>query len=77
VAAAIQTNATGSSFVILNASGTPYLVFQTNQTSSSGGSGTSGSGGTSGGNGDSNGSPIGVNLPPNTTGKRISWIQRR
>jgi type IV pilus assembly protein PilY1 len=76
VAAAIQTNATGSSFVILNASGTPYLVFQTNQTSSSGGSGSSGSG-SGGTTGDNNGSPVGVNLPPNTTGKRISWIQRR
>jgi hypothetical protein len=66
IAAAIETNATGSSFVILNASGTPYLVFQTNQ---------SGSGGSS--TGDTTGAPIGVNVPPNTTGKRISWIERR
>lgn len=67
IAAAIETNATGSSFVILNSSGTPYLVFQTNQSTGSTGSGP----------GDSNGTPPGLNLPPNVTGKRISWIERR
>jgi type IV pilus assembly protein PilY1 len=66
IAAAIETNATGSSFVILNASGTPYLVFQTNQSGSAGGT-----------TGDTTGAPVGVNVPPNTTGKRISWIERR
>jgi type IV pilus assembly protein PilY1 len=78
VAAAIQTNATGSSFVILNASGTPYLVYQTNQ-SSPGGSGSSGggSGGTGpNGNGNSSGTQ-GLNLSSNNTGRRLSWIERR
>jgi type IV pilus assembly protein PilY1 len=63
IAIGMQTNATGSSFVVLNSTGTPYLVFQTNQAANT--------------NGDTNGAPIGPNLPPNTTGKRISWIQRR
>jgi hypothetical protein len=63
----IQTNATGSSLVILNASGTPYLVFQTNQS----GSGSAGNGGTNSTN------TLGTNQPANNTGRRVSWVQRR
>jgi type IV pilus assembly protein PilY1 len=70
-AIAMQTNATGSSFVVYNNSGVPYLVFQTT---------TPGSGGAGGGGGGNNGNGTnypGLNLPPNTSGKRLSWIERR
>ena len=68
-AIAMQTNATGSSFVVYNNSGVPYLVFQTTTPGS-------GSGGGGGGNGNGTNYP-GLNLPPNTSGKRLSWIERR
>ena len=60
-AIALQTNATGSSFVTGNAGGTRFLVYETNQLS-----GNSILGGT-----------LGLNLPPNTSGRRLSWIERR
>jgi type IV pilus assembly protein PilY1 len=66
-AIAMQTNATGSSFVTQNASGTSYLVYETNQVE--GGSG-------SGGN-NIQGGTLGLNLPPNTIGRRLSWTERR
>jgi type IV pilus assembly protein PilY1 len=66
----IQTNATGSSLVILNASGTPYLVFQTNQSGS--GTGSNGSG-----NSSNTTNTLGTNQPANNTGRRVSWVQRR
>ena len=66
-AIALQTNATGSSFITGNSSGTMYLIYETNQVQ--------------GGNGANNGNiqsgTLGLNLPPNTTGRRISWIERR
>jgi type IV pilus assembly protein PilY1 len=66
-AIAMQTNATGSSFISGNSSGTMYLIYETNQVQ--------------GGNGANNGNiqsgTLGLNLPPNTTGRRISWIERR
>jgi type IV pilus assembly protein PilY1 len=65
-AIAMQTNATGSSFITLNSSGTRYLVYETDQTQGSG----------AGGNNIANGS-LGLNLPPNTTGRRLSWVERR
>jgi type IV pilus assembly protein PilY1 len=59
----IQTNATGSSFITANAAGTRFLVYETDLTQSSG---TAIAGGS-----------LGLNLPPNTTGRRLSWIERR
>jgi type IV pilus assembly protein PilY1 len=66
-AIAMQTNATGSSFITLNNAGTRYLVYETDQTQGSG---------VGAGNNIANGS-LGLNLPPNTTGRRLSWIERR
>jgi type IV pilus assembly protein PilY1 len=63
-AIAMQTNATGSSFITLNNAGTRFLVYETNQTQAAGG------------NNIANGS-LGLNLPPNTTGRRLSWVERR
>ena len=60
-AIAMQTNATGSSFITGNNAGTKFLVYETNQTA----------------NNNILGGTLGLNLPPNTTGKRVSWIQRR
>jgi type IV pilus assembly protein PilY1 len=65
-AIAMQTNATGSSFITLNGAGTRYLVFETDQTQGAG----------AGGNNIASGS-LGLNLPPNTTGRRLSWVERR
>ena len=65
VAIAMQTNATGSSFITTNSAGTAYLVYETNQVES-------GNGG-----GNIQGGTLGLNLPPNTTGRRLSWIERR
>ena len=58
------TNATGSSFITQNASGTQFLIYETNQVQ---------------GNGNNNlqGGTLGLNLPPNTTGRRVSWVQKR
>ena len=64
-AVAMQTNATGSSFVTTNATGYSYLVYETNQVQA-GGSGSNLQGGT-----------LGLNLPPNTTGHRVSWVELR
>jgi type IV pilus assembly protein PilY1 len=58
------TNATGSSFITSNSSGTEFLVYETNQAES--GSGTNLQGGS-----------LGLNLPPNTTGRRLGWIELR
>ncbi len=68
-AVAMQTNATGSSFVTTNTTGTQYLVYETNQVE-----------GTVNGSTSSNvlqGGTLGLNLPPNTIGKRIAWIELR
>ncbi len=62
----MQTNATGSSFITGNNAGTKFLVYETNQTTDAGL-----------GNNNVLGGTLGLNLPPNTTGKRVSWIQRR
>ncbi|HTT43985.1 MAG TPA: PilC/PilY family type IV pilus protein [Steroidobacteraceae bacterium] len=67
-AIAMQTNATGSSFITSNSAGTQYLVYETNQVES--GNGGSGSNNILGGT-------LGLNLPPNTTGHRLSWIELR
>ena len=66
-AIAMQTNATGSSFVTGNASGVNYLVYETNQVE--GGNGANGN--------TLQGGTLGLNLPPNTTGHRLSWIELR
>jgi type IV pilus assembly protein PilY1 len=67
IAIAMQTNATGSSFITLNAAGTRFLVYETDLTQGSGaGAGNTIAGGS-----------LGLNLPPNTTGRRLSWIERR
>jgi type IV pilus assembly protein PilY1 len=63
-AIAMQTNATGSSFITGNAAGTRFLVYETNQVES----------------GNANnilGGTLGLNLPPNTTGRRLTWIELR
>jgi type IV pilus assembly protein PilY1 len=60
-AIAMQTNATGSSFITGNNAGTKFLVYETNQTA----------------NNNILGGTLGLNLPPNTSGKRLSWIERR
>ena len=61
-AVGMLTNATGSSVVAGNGAGTAFLVYETNSTN----------GGANIGNGT-----LGLNLPPNTTGRRLSWIERR
>ena len=63
VAVGIQTNATGTSFVTSNAAGTRFLVYETNQLGSA--------------SGNIAGGTLGLNLPANTTGRRLSWIERR
>ena len=60
----IQTNATGSSFITTNLTGTEFLVFETNRVDTNGGP-------------NIQGGTLGLNLPPNTVGRRISWIERR
>jgi type IV pilus assembly protein PilY1 len=66
-AIAMQTNATGSSFITGNSSGTMYLIYETNQVQ----------GGTGAGAGAIQSGTLGLNLPPNTTGRRVSWVERR
>lgn len=63
-AAAMQTNATGSSFITANNAGTKFLVYETNQVQS-------------GNANDIQGGALGLNLPPNVTGRRLSWVERR
>jgi Tfp pilus tip-associated adhesin PilY1 len=67
-AIAMQTNATGSSFVTSNSAGVQYLVYETNMVES----GNAGVGGN-----NIQGGTLGLNLPPNTTGHRLSWIELR
>lgn len=62
-AIAIQTNATGTPFVTTNAGGTRFLVYETNQVQT--------------GSANIAGGTLGLNLPPNSTGRRLSWIERR
>ena len=59
----IQTNATGSSFITTNQAGTEFLVFETNHVAS--------------GSANLQGGALGLNLPPNTVGRRLSWIEHR
>jgi type IV pilus assembly protein PilY1 len=59
----IQTNATGSSFITSNGAGTAFLVYETNRVAS--------------GSNNIQGGALGLNLPPDTIGRRISWIERR
>jgi type IV pilus assembly protein PilY1 len=66
-AIAMLTNATGSSFVTSNTSGYEYLVYETNQTE----------GGPGGNAANIQGGSLGLNLPPNTVGHRLSWIELR
>ena len=66
-AIAILTNATGSPFVTSNAAGTHFLVYETNQVQSGAGA-----------NGDNLlGGTLGLNLPPNAAGRRLTWIELR
>ena len=62
----MQTNATGSSFITGNSAGTMYLIYETNQVQGTGNAANAIQAGT-----------LGLNLPPNTTGRRINWIERR
>jgi type IV pilus assembly protein PilY1 len=68
VAIAIQTNATGTSFITSNAAGTRFLVSETNQVET----GTSGLA-----SNNIAGITVGLNLPSNNVGRRLSWIERR
>jgi hypothetical protein len=63
----MQTNATGSSFITGNASGTKFLIYETNQVQS--GTGANGN--------NILGGTLGLNLPANTTGRRLTWIELR
>jgi type IV pilus assembly protein PilY1 len=63
-AIAMQTNATGSSFVTTNATGVSYLIYETNTAETVNGN-------------ILQGGSLGLNLPPNTTGRRLSWIELR
>jgi len=65
-AVAMLTNATGSSFITTNTAGTQYLVYETNHVEA-------------GANGSFNiqGGSMGLNLPPNTSARRLSWIELR
>jgi type IV pilus assembly protein PilY1 len=67
VAIAIQTNATGTSFITSNAAGTRFLVYETNQVET--GSALAAN--------NIAGGTLGLNLPSNNTGRRLSWIERR
>jgi type IV pilus assembly protein PilY1 len=62
-AIALQTNATGTPFVTTNAGGTRFLVYETNQLQA--------------GSANIAGGTLGLNLPSNGTGRRLSWIERR
>ena len=66
-AIAMQTNATGSSFITGNAAGTRFLVYETNQVQT--GTGANGN--------NILGGTLGLNLPANTTGRRLTWIELR
>jgi hypothetical protein len=74
-AAGVETNATGSVFVVNTSEGKTNLVFQT----VSGGISpppTSGTTGTTGkGLGVNN--STGLNVPTNTLAKRLTWVERR
>jgi type IV pilus assembly protein PilY1 len=60
----MQTNATGSSFITTNGGGIRFLVFETNQLDT-------------GNAANIQGGALGLNLPSNVTGRRLSWIERR
>ena len=62
-AIAIQTNATGTSFLTSATGGTRFLVYETNQVQT--------------GSANIAGGTLGLNLPPNSVGRRLSWIERR
>jgi type IV pilus assembly protein PilY1 len=76
-AAGVETNATGSVFVVNTSEGKTNIVFQTvSGTVSGGGSGaTSGTTGTGTGLGVNN--STGLNVPSNTLAKRLTWVERR
>jgi len=74
-AAGVETNATGSVFVV-NTPQSSNIVFQTVTGTVSGGSGaTSGTTGTGTGIGVSNSTVL--NVPSNTLAKRLTWVERR
>ncbi|MBV8341848.1 MAG: pilus assembly protein PilY, partial [Gammaproteobacteria bacterium] len=62
----IQTDASGSSLIVMNNAGTRFLVMETDR--------TQGSGANANNIADN---VTGTNLPPNTTGRRLSWVERR
>jgi len=64
----IQTNATGSSYIIDNSMGTKYLVYETNQDEGGAGAGAAAQIGSG---------TLGLNLQNNNVGRRISWVERR
>jgi Tfp pilus tip-associated adhesin PilY1 len=64
----ILTDAVGTSFITQNASGTKFLIYETNQVEVNGN-----------GSASSNlqGGSLGLNLPPNVIGHRVSWRELR
>jgi len=66
-AIAMETNATGSSFITRNASGYETIIYETNQ--AEGGNGNNANGIGSGSNT--------LNLPPNNIGRRLGWVELR
>jgi len=70
-AAGVETNATGSVFVVNTSEGKSNIVFQTVSGTVSGG--TSGTTGTGLGTGNS----TVLNVPTNTLAKRLTWVERR
>jgi len=66
-AIAMQTNAVGSSYIIDNSAGTKYLIYETDQTQ----------GGSGAGSADIGSGALGLNVPANNAGRRLSWVERR
>jgi type IV pilus assembly protein PilY1 len=59
----IQTNATGSAFITSNSAGTLFLIYQTNLVQTGGQS--------------LQGGTLGLNLPANVIGRRLTWSELR
>ena len=66
-AIAMQTNAVGTSYIIDNSAGIKYLIYETDQAQGGSGSGAA----------DIGSGSLGLNVPPNNTGRRLTWLERR
>jgi len=63
----ILTDAVGTSFITENATGTKFLIYETNQAEGNGNSS----------NANLQGGSLGLSLPPNVIGHRVTWRQLR